>query len=82
MNRCTNSFLQGYAATYIRLSVLGVPHINNLVECTGVLPMQTKSYVAPDEEELEKWLKSDRAPMREEAVLLMNGDSLSETSKD
>lgn len=59
-----------------------MPHINNLVECTGVLPLQTKGYVAPDEEELDKWLKSDRAPMREEAVLLMNGDSLAGTSKD
>ncbi|KAF2687607.1 class II peroxidase [Lentithecium fluviatile CBS 122367] len=66
----------GYAAVYIRLSVLGVPHINNLVECTGVLPLPVRNYSAPDGAELSEWLNSDRAPMREEAILLMNGESL------
>ncbi|KAL2197989.1 heme peroxidase [Corynascus similis CBS 632.67] len=28
-----------YAAAYVRLSVLGVKHINDLTECTGVLPL-------------------------------------------
>ncbi|KAL2171265.1 hypothetical protein VTG60DRAFT_3371 [Thermothelomyces hinnuleus] len=28
-----------YAAAYVRLSVLGVEHINDLTECTGVLPL-------------------------------------------
>ncbi|KAK4126906.1 class II peroxidase [Parathielavia appendiculata] len=29
----------GYAGAYVRLSVLGVEHINDLKECTGVLPL-------------------------------------------
>ncbi|KAF2185545.1 class II peroxidase [Zopfia rhizophila CBS 207.26] len=49
----------GYAAAYIRLSILGVPHINNLIQCTGVLPLRTESYTAPDEKELNEWLDSD-----------------------
>ncbi|RYP72318.1 hypothetical protein DL771_004292 [Monosporascus sp. 5C6A] len=65
----------GYSAAYIRLSILGVPHINNLIECTGVLPLRISNYTAPDETEVDEWLNSDRAPMREEAVLMMNGES-------
>ncbi len=30
---------QAYAAAYIRLSLLGVQAINELEDCTGVLPM-------------------------------------------
>ncbi|KAK3292544.1 heme peroxidase [Chaetomium fimeti] len=30
-----------YAAAYVRLSVLGVEHINDLTECTGVLPLHS-----------------------------------------
>ncbi|KAK3303647.1 heme peroxidase [Chaetomium strumarium] len=29
-----------YATAYVHLSVLGVEHINNLTECTGVLPLR------------------------------------------
>ncbi|CAH0046472.1 unnamed protein product [Clonostachys solani] len=68
----------GYAATYTRLSILGVPHINNLIECTGVLPLRTENYSSPDQKEVDEWINSDRAPMREEAILLMNGGSLKE----
>ncbi|PVH91501.1 class II peroxidase [Periconia macrospinosa] len=60
----------GYAATYIRLSVLGVPHINNLIQCTGVLPLRTESYTAPDEKELNEWLNSDRAPMHSKILVI------------
>jgi hypothetical protein len=31
---------QGYAAAYVRMSLLGVEHINDLEECTGVLPLR------------------------------------------
>ncbi|GAB1317959.1 hypothetical protein MFIFM68171_08169 [Madurella fahalii] len=34
----------GYAGAYVRLSVLGVEHINNLVECTGVLPLRISDF--------------------------------------
>ncbi|KAG9207003.1 hypothetical protein G6514_000294 [Epicoccum nigrum] len=35
---------EDYAYSYIRLSLLGVNNINNLTECTKVLPMPTKSF--------------------------------------
>src|SRR5689334_12670597 len=57
------NILEGYASSYTRLSVLGVPHINNLIECTGVLPLQVANYTAPDEKELEEWLHGERVPM-------------------
>ncbi|KAF2269764.1 heme peroxidase [Lojkania enalia] len=75
-DQANDFFVKGYSATCIRLSLLGVPHINNLIECTGVLPLRIANYTAPDEAELAEWLDSDRAPMREEAALLMNGESL------
>ncbi|CAH0003329.1 unnamed protein product [Clonostachys byssicola] len=56
--------------------ILSVPHINNLIECTGVLPSRTEKYTSPDQKEVNKWIECDRAPMREEAILLMNGGSL------
>ncbi|KAF2259442.1 heme peroxidase [Lojkania enalia] len=62
--------------TYIRLSILGVEHINNLVECTGVLPLRVSNFTSTDETELESFLESKSAPMSEEAVKLLEGEVL------
>lgn len=35
--------------------------------------MHNGNYTAPDQKEVEEWLRSDRAPMREEAMRLMSG---------
>jgi hypothetical protein len=35
---------EDYAYSYVRLSLLGVGNVNDLVECTQVLPMPTKSF--------------------------------------
>ncbi len=35
---------EDYAYSYIRLSLLGVNNINNLTECTKVLPMPVTSF--------------------------------------
>lgn len=35
---------EDYAYSYIHLSLLGVNNINQLTECTQVLPMQNKSF--------------------------------------
>ena len=58
------------------MSILGVPHINNLIECTGVLPLRVDNFRAPDEEEVEAFLSSDAEPMSDEAVKLQEGKVL------
>lgn len=40
--------LQGYARAYIRLSFLGVNNINDLKECTKVLPTGVDNFQSPD----------------------------------
>lgn len=49
---------QDYAREYIRLSLLGVNNINQLTECTKVLPPATKGFRAVDQYKLDKWLNS------------------------
>lgn len=48
--------LKDYAREYIRLSLLGVNNINDLVECTKVLPPEIKSFTSPDQNFLDQWL--------------------------
>lgn len=49
---------QDYAREYVRLSLLGVNNINNLTECTKVLPAAITSYSAPDQKNVDKWLNT------------------------
>ncbi|KAF7532144.1 hypothetical protein G7054_g8234 [Neopestalotiopsis clavispora] len=49
---------EDYAREYIRLSLLGVNNINNLTECTKVLPAAIKSFTAPDQKNVDKWLNT------------------------
>lgn len=58
------------------MSLLGVAHLNNLEECTGVLPLAVPHFENPDQKELTAWLNSNSSANSPEAILLMNGDSL------
>ncbi|KAJ4983516.1 peroxidase [Stagonosporopsis vannaccii] len=48
---------EDYAKAYTRLSLLGVGNINELKECTKVLPPHRASYVAEDQVVLDMWLQ-------------------------
>lgn len=48
---------EDYAKAYTRLSLLGVGNINELKECTKVLPPHRRSYVAEDQVVLDMWLQ-------------------------
>lgn len=49
--------LQDYAKEYVRLSLLGVDNINQLTECTKVLPPAIKTFNSPDSAIIKAWLK-------------------------
>lgn len=64
-----------YAREYVRLSLLSVPNINNLTECTKVLPPRQDTFNSPDKPWVTKWLnavpKSDKlGPYMADAVVL------------
>ncbi|UPL03779.1 hypothetical protein LCI18_014713 [Fusarium solani-melongenae] len=48
-----------YARAYVRLSLLGVNNINDLTECTKVLPQPIDGYKHRDGSRFSKWLQSD-----------------------
>ncbi|KAM0428284.1 hypothetical protein ACHAPT_007185 [Fusarium lateritium] len=48
-----------YARAYVRLSLLGVNNINQLTECTKVLPQPIGGYQHRDQSRFSKWLQSD-----------------------
>lgn len=50
--------IQDYARAYIRLSLLGVDNINNLTECTKVLPRAVREFSNPDQLRMDMWLGS------------------------
>jgi hypothetical protein len=43
-------FLQDYAQAYTRLSMLGVNNMNNLTECTKVMPMPKTTFAGVTKE--------------------------------
>jgi hypothetical protein len=64
-----------YARAYVRLSLLGVNNINDLTECTKVLPdVITGSFPIPDEVELTSFLEGPRDTEATDALL--EGDLL------
>lgn len=67
-----------YAREYVRLSLLGVNNINSLTECTKSLPPRTKSFKAPDSEQIVKWLQGAVSDVTAKKV--MKGDSLNGVS--
>ncbi|KAI0009346.1 peroxidase [Xylariaceae sp. FL0662B] len=52
---------QDFARAYIRLSMLGVNNINNLTECTKVLPRAVLEFTNPDQDRVELWLNDSMA---------------------
>lgn len=50
-----------YSREYVRLSLLGVTNINNLTDCTKVLPQPVKSFTASDQCQVQQWVKTDKA---------------------
>jgi hypothetical protein len=51
--------VQDYAKSYTRLSLLGVNNINDLKECTKVLPPARKSFSSQDQVILDRWLQGE-----------------------
>ncbi|KAH7346851.1 peroxidase [Rhexocercosporidium sp. MPI-PUGE-AT-0058] len=47
---------EDYAKEYVRLSLLGVNNINDLAECTRVLPAAKKAFNIPDSTLVHQWL--------------------------
>jgi hypothetical protein len=50
-------YLKDYAKAYTRMSLLGVNNINDLKECTKVLPPARNSFVNQDQKLLDLWLQ-------------------------
>jgi len=50
---------EDYAKAYTRLSMLGVNNINDLKECTKVLPPARTSFVNEDQVVLDRWLQGE-----------------------
>ncbi|KAL0931206.1 ligninase h2 [Colletotrichum truncatum] len=71
-----NHWNEDYAREYIRLSLLGVDNINQLTECTKVLPPVVKGYRILDQYKLDKWLNSsgNRGAAKKVAEDVENGD--------
>ncbi|KAH8879806.1 peroxidase [Thozetella sp. PMI_491] len=65
-----------YSREYLRVSLLGVFNINNLTDCSKVLPARISSYVSPDQAILNKWLTTTT---HSDAIMnaLLNGNLLS-----
>jgi hypothetical protein len=65
--------LQAYARAYVRLSLLGVYNINNLTDCTSVLPARvTTGDFLDDRVELTEFLQGE--PDDEATDALLAGD--------
>uniref|UniRef100_L2FRK3 Peroxidase n=1 Tax=Colletotrichum fructicola (strain Nara gc5) TaxID=1213859 RepID=L2FRK3_COLFN len=48
---------QAYSSEYVRMSLLGVPNMNDLTECTKVLPpFKGADFQMPDQSELDKFM--------------------------
>ncbi|KAI9147988.1 Versatile peroxidase [Paramyrothecium foliicola] len=69
---------EDYAREYVRLSMLGVNNINDLKDCTKVLPRAITSFRNKDQRKLDKWLKSfDWSSVSKKiAKLLFGGDEI------
>ncbi|KAF6832682.1 ligninase h2 precursor [Colletotrichum musicola] len=70
---------EDYAREYIRLSLLGVDNINQLVECTKVLPPEVKGFRILDQYKLDKWLNSvgNKGAAKKVSEDVENGDPVS-----
>lgn len=60
LDTMVDAIIQDFAREYIRLSLLGVYQINEMAECTKVLPPAVKTYTEPDAGLVDKWRGSDQ----------------------
>ncbi|KAF4974700.1 hypothetical protein FZEAL_8429 [Fusarium zealandicum] len=69
---------EDYARAYIRLSLLGVNNINDLTECTKVLPQPIEYFRHRDGGRLNKWLQSDDKSRKSKQISkeIENGDEI------
>ncbi|KAF1940439.1 heme peroxidase [Clathrospora elynae] len=58
-NTGQNHWNEDYAKAYTRLSLLGVNNINDLKECTGVIPAARTTFVSEDQVLLDRWLNGE-----------------------
>ncbi|KAJ4292008.1 hypothetical protein N0V90_009907 [Kalmusia sp. IMI 367209] len=64
---------EDFAKAYTRLSLLGVNNINDLKECTKVLPPARNSFVSQDQKLLDLWLQGQYDQLNnlvDEAIML------------
>ncbi|KAL3426652.1 ligninase h2 precursor (peroxidase) [Phlyctema vagabunda] len=54
---------EDYAREYVRLSLLGVNNINQLKECSKVLPVAVGSFRNSDQKAIDKWLNDLSLPL-------------------
>ncbi|KAI8938350.1 hypothetical protein NX059_004247 [Plenodomus lindquistii] len=54
-----NHWNEDYAKAYTRLSLLGVNNINDLKECTKVMPPARTTFVSEDQVLLDRWLNGE-----------------------
>ncbi|KAH9883174.1 hypothetical protein J1614_000030 [Plenodomus biglobosus] len=54
-----NHWNEDYAKAYTRLSLLGVNNINDLKECTKVMPAARTTFVSEDQVLLDRWLNGE-----------------------
>ncbi|KAF2850571.1 class II peroxidase [Plenodomus tracheiphilus IPT5] len=54
-----NHWNEDYAKAYTRLSLLGVDNINELKECTKVMPPARTTFVSEDQVLLDRWLNGE-----------------------
>lgn len=75
-----NHWNEDYAREYIRLSLLGVNNINQLTECTKVLPPATKGFRILDQFKLDKWLNSvgNKGAAKKVSQDIENGDTVTD----
>lgn len=64
---------EDYAREYVRLSLLGVNNINDLTECTKVLPPAKKTFTIPDKAIINAWLTGKFAKL---GKLIENSDTV------
>jgi hypothetical protein len=65
----------------VRLGLLGVPNINQLTECTKVLPARTPAFQFPDQQQIDQWLKGGFGPSGSKfGELLAGAQSVSNSS--
>ncbi|KAM4055723.1 peroxidase domain-containing protein [Hirsutella rhossiliensis] len=65
-----------YSGEYVRLSLLGVNNINDMTECTKVLPPFTPTFTSPDQPQLSQFLNNNNTAETQQSSQLMGGNKI------